>query len=143
MNADKIPDLWPDELQASEVTPPSTILRTQATSLAHRTKGVLEGRVKSGAKQEAIYHTLFVVAPALGNYQYALLTITHDVKLYPVSMSAEEGRSWTEYNDETEFIEGLRDRLSSAESRRVIGALLTQSRNPDEFITSLDDDLPF
>ncbi|MFY7999542.1 MAG: hypothetical protein ACOVSW_13170 [Candidatus Kapaibacteriota bacterium] len=78
-------NLWPTIEQTITRTPLS-ILREQATYLGQQTHNIILGDVKSQqvSGTYTIAHYFYIVAPALGNYRYLLLHITHSAALlYP------------------------------------------------------------
>ncbi len=76
-----------------------------------------------------LYHTLSVTAPALDNYRYEVLEIRHAEGLYPLILtSGDGGFSNTEIKDENELLNALKTVFSSEKIRKVIDALIVQSR---------------
>ena len=135
------------------------LLREQASLLGERTKGLVRGEIESSerpvdgfetyvndalsAEIRVVHsHTLFLVAPALGNYQYALLSVAHDFQPYPcraryhpklpdgegssvgMSHGGVQCRNPGTAADEDEFVRWLRIALSQPETTRVIHALI-------------------
>jgi hypothetical protein len=89
--ADTIPNLWlSSELQPTVLTP-IAILRTQASFLGQETQGLLRGdvRVTEGEKGQRTL-SFDVMAPAINNYRYTLLSVQHEQKdIYPAVISAQ------------------------------------------------------
>ena len=97
-------DLWPEVMENTEVRAPVTILKEQAALLGNKTKNLViaqvskpidllvqvEERIKNNSlgssKGKTLYHSFYLVAPALNNYQYELFTIANDINLYPVTI---------------------------------------------------------
>lgn len=79
-------NLWPAEItEISEVTPPVIILDQQALMLGNMTKNIVLAEVKTEESRGYEFsYSLNIVAPILDNYRYRLLTIWHDIDLYPV-----------------------------------------------------------
>jgi hypothetical protein len=133
------------------------LLREQASLLGERTKGLVLGEVESSERpvegfetyvDEALSaetrvvhsHTLYLVAPALDNYQYALLSVEHDFQPYPcrgrfhpVPVEGGEGIGGEDegyftnpasISSEHTFVDWLRIALSQRETTRVIHALI-------------------
>jgi hypothetical protein len=131
-----IPNLWPTDLAPTVERTPLAILKEQAAQLGAQTKNLLEGRVDTETspvplgQDRSFFHTLNVVAPALGNYTYRLLGVRHSLELYPLNATfygSPSGQPRTErLSSEADFIEYLRTVFASDETRRVIGALLAQ-----------------
>lgn len=119
--------LWGELPPAANIRTPVSILREQATVLAEATRGVLAGEVAQlqTANNDEFVHVLMIVAPALNNYRYRVLTIAHHVTLYPVVLH--DGEATIECADEADFITDLEAVLSSQRVHKAIGALLAQS----------------
>ncbi len=142
------PDLWPDGVFSQDVRTPLQVLREQAAVLSQKTSQVLQGRVETNPLPPAarawpelsgflkddsgLLHRFVIRVPALGDYRYELLWVAHDVGLYPCVLSgpAFEGSS-VRADDEAQFTELLQVGLSSAQTKRVIAALLAQSRRSE------------
>ena len=93
-------DLWPDSIGVDAVAPPVVILREQAPLLGERTHGIVRAEVESTQQSSdkiddyledvlppearvVHSHTLYLVAPALDNYRYSLLSVQYDFAPYP------------------------------------------------------------
>lgn len=153
-------DFWPDEIAVTSVVTPIAILKEQAALLGEKTKGLVLGEVESEQEQgeEVVEdylkeplgssapiiqkHTLYLVTPALDNYQYSLLSVKHDFELYPcevcyhpkpedLQISRDEFDDSTDFNprSEDEFVEWLEQALSQRETRRIIRALIERAQN--------------
>jgi hypothetical protein len=143
-------DLWPQDIDVKSVVPPVVILREQASLLAERTRGLVRGEVESAetpADELEEYvadalkpenrieftHTLLLVAPALENYRYALLSVKHDFQPYPCKATFHPNPSLStatepDVSGEQEFVSWLKHVLASRETRRVIQALIYQAQ---------------
>jgi hypothetical protein len=120
-------DLWPDDIGLTSVTTPAAILREQAALLAEKTKGLVEGEVKSSASGTSFSHCLELRVPALEDYRYQLLTVGHPIEQYPVTIGFGGGmRPPINAEDEPAFVRALREVLSSDETKRVIRGLVAQ-----------------
>jgi hypothetical protein len=121
-----MPDLWPPDLAPATELPPVAMLREQAAHLATRTQGQIEGLVKTDKAGANLVHTFYLVVPALDNYSYRLLMVGHPLQFYPLSVDAEVmGQSFSAENQQ-QYEQILKAVLSSEQTRRVIGALLSQ-----------------
>ena len=137
-------DLWPKEFEPSEIETPITILKEQASFLANKTNNMLKAEVvQTGLLEEIFgksepkkfYYVFYIVAPALDNYRYALLNITYPLDSYPVyifpsiDISKEFPPAKTgqiEAISEEEFKKYLKLIFNSEETKRIIGAILSQ-----------------
>lgn len=133
-NPPKIPDLWPAEFGTGDVMPPLTIMRAQATSLARKTRGVVEGKITSQPRGTLFLHRFYLVAPVLGDYEYQLFAVQHEIELYPCSVSAAWDKVWHQAKDQNELLAALALILANEKTVRVVNALLAQSQqsDPDE-----------
>jgi hypothetical protein len=122
-----IPDLWPTDFRPLGPMPPAAILREQAEHLGAKTANRITAEVKCPAPQtNRLEYHLDLVAPPLGNYRYRLLSIRHGLPYYPLELFADVPGSPLRASSEEEYVRALREVLSSDETRRVVGSLLTQ-----------------
>lgn len=157
-------DLWPKEIGTVKIKSPVAILREQASLLGQKTKNIVTAEVSEGDGERGTFSYFFhIVAPALGNYRYKLLSISHEISLYPLEVNVEDAifdeidNTLKNYRDESEFqylvadseekfIKILRAVLGSKKSFQVITALLSQSDEnwtPDSNVKPDREDLPF
>jgi hypothetical protein len=110
-------DFWPD-LGSVKPRTPVLILKQQAALL--ETEGTYKGY---------FVHKFILEAPAL-NYRYEMFKISHDLRLYPVTLeSSPEShvlRAPTIFNSEIELVDWLKDILNSSSTRNILGTLLAQ-----------------
>src|SRR5271170_6263647 len=118
-------DLW-GEIAPSSVRTPASILREQASLLGTKTNQLIEGKVETQIEGNRFYHLFNLVVPVLDNYCYELFRIWTNVSLYPVHVSPPP---YTEVEDEAAFVNWLALKLSSSETKRVIGNLLAQANS--------------
>jgi hypothetical protein len=116
-------DFW-GEIEQPIVRTPVAILKEQAALLGTKTKNLIEAEVYTDMNSGALDHHLYLVVPAMG-YRYELLRFWHSATdLYPVTtISASTVQS---LETEEQFVEWLRERLSSSETKRIVGNLLAQ-----------------
>jgi hypothetical protein len=87
--ADTSEDFWPEGFGPIPQETPATLLREQAAKLGPKTKNHVTAIVRRDAEQGTIYHSLYLNAPALGNYRYKVLNIAHLATNYPVTLKDE------------------------------------------------------
>ena len=120
-------DFWPDDIGESSIVTPVSILKEQAAALAPKTKGLVTAEVlptQTGNPQFLAY--IFYLSAPTVNYRYQLLTVTHPISLYPVGASY---RNTTKsLPSENEFRAWLKEALSSDETKRIVAALIAQSK---------------
>jgi hypothetical protein len=120
-------DFWPDDIGESSIVTPVSILKEQAAALGPKTKGLVTAEVlptQTGNPQYLAY-IFHLVAPAV-NYRYQMFTVTHPISLYPVTTSYRNTSS--SLTGETEFRAWLKELLSSDETKRIVAALIAQSK---------------
>lgn len=126
-------DLWGEIPTEKEIKLPVTILKEQATLLGEKTNKILEAKVDSIrlATQDQVGHSLKIIAPALSNYNYEVLSIYHPpIFVYPVTIiyQVNKQRYQANCNDENSFGEKLKEILSSDTVHKAIVALISQSK---------------
>ena len=91
------------------------------------TKGLLDGRVVQTSNAEKLIYEFRIVSPSLGNYSVSILTVVHDMALYPVRVLNGFTNSRTEANDPDSLKEALKTLLQSEQVRRIIRGLMAQA----------------
>jgi hypothetical protein len=117
-------DLWGD-IAPSAVRTPASILREQGSLLGAKTNHLIEGQVETQISGRTFYHSFNLVVPALENYSYELFKIYHGVNIYPVQV----GPPIDGLANEEAFVTWLGQKLSSPETKRIIGNLLAQANS--------------
>jgi hypothetical protein len=109
-------DLWPEQLEDTEIRSPVSILREQATLLGSKTNNLVQADVEIGntATGNFLYH-FFIVAPTLNNYHYRLFSVEHDIALYPslIYVGEELGQELGAQPKSQLAVEKAADRLQS------------------------------
>jgi hypothetical protein len=128
---DNIPDLWPDEIERTDVPTPLLILRIQANNLSKRTKGIIEAKVQNltdNGKEREIYY-FEVVAPALEGYTVRLFTAEHALsRVYPIIFYSNEFHDGAESASTPEEIYPLLQRIfTSRETTSLLMSLIARS----------------
>jgi len=123
-------NLWGEIPKKGSLRTPITILREQATVLGQATNNVLQGDVTTGRETfgSEFQMTLSIVAPALDNYRFSLLRVTHDLELFPVTVYDLVNDTQYQCSDEASFLHALKEILSSKSTHRIIDSLLSQSQ---------------
>ena len=122
----KIPDLWPPDFGSVDITTPLVILKTQATALAQKTHGVVEGTVNSSSDSTTFSHQFILVSRVLG-YSYRLLLVQHDIALYPVLIRYDPTQSQYRAADEKSFQAKLIELFAQEGTLKIVRALIAQS----------------
>ena len=122
---------WGDLSDLATIRAPVAVLREQANILSGATNNVLRGAVSSQMidLRRRVEHELEIVAPALNDYRYTVLTVSHDpVSLYPLRLRGTIDDETIECHTEEALLAHLKRILSSSSVRRVIETLLAQSK---------------
>lgn len=140
--------LWPDDIGIQQAKAPVAILREQASILGNLTKNLVQGEIYGdNLEDDRFGYEFFITSPPLGNYQYKLLAIYHDISLYPVKISVERaiqkeletnfklitlvneggGYDYILAETEEEFMEALKLIFRAKKTVQVITALLSQA----------------
>ena len=140
-------NLWPEDITVVETKAPVTILKEQASLISRQTKGIVEGEVTQipdPLGDQPFGYGFHLKAPALGDYRYLLLSIVHDVTMYPILIRPDEStlaelrgrKTLKEFSvdprgivaqNEGEFLKILSLVFSSSRTKRVVRAILAQS----------------
>lgn len=139
-------NIWSDFPESVNVRTPVQILREQAALLRERTNGTLDARVEVSKVNDQnddgrVFWDFVVVAPALLNYRYKILTIGQPTTFYPVTFDARsDGPHASSFSvnaspaaikfaeDEDRFMALLVDAVKSERVQTAIKSLLVQSR---------------
>lgn len=124
-------NLWGDIGNIAPPRTPTTVLKEQAAQLTLLTKGVLRGDVSSGMRYGDFTATLSIVAPAVGDYEFTVAHLQYGMDLYPAKLVAERNARDGEVTceNEEELTAQLEEVLTSDRVRKVIAALIAQSRS--------------
>jgi len=110
-----------------EIRPPISFLKEQASALTKETKGLLQGQVVvQSSGTPSLIASLDIVAPALNGYRVRVVTITHALAFYPLSLKNELTNQQVAVSSESVFATVLRQFLSSTQVHNVVGALIAQ-----------------
>lgn len=121
-------DFWPESFGSLEVETPLQILRKQASLVGTKTGNLLEGSVSRFVDEDGDFRIdFYLVAPALSDYRYKLLSLWHSIGLYPVNTI--DDKPPIKLKNAEEFKNYLRSRFTSEETLKVIRSLITQSRS--------------
>lgn len=126
-------NLWGDIDEDTGWVSPMEILEEQAAALSKLTMGKLHGEVARKATGDArkISATLYVVAPVLDRYRYAVCMITYDPTApYParIQASAEKAPTTTRCDDDKAFTEALTNLLQSPAVKGAVASLIRESK---------------
>ncbi len=119
--------LWADLGEVEKVRTPRTILLEQAEFLTQATEGSLVAGVDNLTLPGRDFrYELNVSVPVLNHYKLAILSVRHNIDLYPIQVQAERPSVDRSCVDEAAFLETLRAILSSSDVRRLLSRLLAQ-----------------
>lgn len=119
-------DLWPESFGSLEVETPLQILRKQASLVGTKTGNILVGHVSKTVDEDGDFRlSFYLVAPALDNYRYKLLSVWHGIGFYPVNILGVTPR--LRCKNAEEFKKYLRSNFASEETLNIIRSLIVQS----------------
>jgi hypothetical protein len=109
---------------------PTSILREQASILSQLTRGVLIGSIEQEpTKNNILIYDFSITAPAINNHKFLILTLQYSITIYPLTLTDHTTHVQRQCLNEEVFTSTLKSVLSSVQVRRVISALLIQSRD--------------
>jgi hypothetical protein len=109
---------------------PTSILREQAAILNQLTKGVLIGSLEQEpTNNNALVYNFAVTAPAINNHKFLILTVQYSITIYPLTLTDRTTQVQRQCLNEEAFTTTLKGILASTQLKRVISALLIQSRD--------------
>jgi hypothetical protein len=121
-------DLWPADIGTTTIRPPLQVLKEQATQLGGKTQGLVEGEVTTTTDSDGdLRHHFRLVAPMLDSYTYQLFQMYHGATLYPATVIFNSEHIKVDSDDR--LMEVLREIFSHENTRRIVAALLAQSRS--------------
>ena len=116
-------NLWPEDLGAAIPDTPGLILRQQAAGLGERTRGLVEGEVKTVTKDGQLIHRFYARAPLL-DYRVQLFDVRHGIEPYPATVTWPRGfASPREADGPDLLVEVLREVFTHASTGRMIRQL--------------------
>ena len=94
--------------------------------LGTKTQNLIEAKVETyGAEGGTLHHSFRLVVPALDRYTYELFSISHSVlEPYPIVLP-----SRIVLENEDKFKDWLPKKLSSPETKEILGNLISQARS--------------
>ncbi len=121
-------NLWGNLPDVGTLRTPLTILKEQASVLGEMTEGLLIGNVKlkRSSVDDKFVLNLDIIAPALDNYTYSVVTVKQPPEFYPLELNFSQESKGDIINDEKTFVDGLGKILSSDEVKKVVVGLLSQ-----------------
>ena len=118
-------NLWPELDLAIETRSSKKILLEQAEFLMKSTKNILEASVVTNTYNGTIDHSFNIIAPLLDGYIFTLFMVRQKgLDMYPCNIFFQGKELIIE--DETKFIEVLKDTFKDPSTLNVIKSLLAQ-----------------
>lgn len=145
-------NLWTAIGEIPDIETPYSILKKQAQYLNEVTKNLIEGQIKTEQISSSSIETwspdaedglirrdsspsqswsknYFLIYSPILNWEYSLFEIAYDnINLYPVSFLKNGRYTYYIARNENEFQEKLAEIFNSAETKRIITAIVSQSR---------------
>ena len=122
--------MWGEISSPVDERTPTSILREQAAILNQLTRGVLIGSVEQEpTTNNTLLYTFAITAPAINNHRFLILTVQYSLTIYPLTLTDHTTQVQRQCLNEEAFTSTLKNILSSNQVKRVITALLVQSRD--------------
>ncbi len=123
-------NMWGEiETPANQRTP-TLILREQASILNQLTRGVLIGSIEQEpTNNNILIYNFSITAPAINNHKFLILTLQYSITIYPLTLTDHTVHVQRQCLNEENFASTLKSILSSLQVKRVISALMIQSRD--------------
>ena len=147
MTKNRNTNLWADIVEVITEPSPKGLMKEQAAYLKAKTKGLLVaevatyqvdkslvvsedffgyGKLQQNQNNENFIQTFYNVVPTL-KYRYILFTVSHTILGFPAEFTYDDDRKLIA-NNEKEFLDILKQILSSEKTQRILSALLIQAR---------------
>lgn len=116
--------------QGEDETPdiPLHALKEQAELLTEQTNGLFQGIVTSTTLGNTLWITMAIRVPTLNNYYVEVLEYKHPPAMFPAEFEFNFPPGSARVEAQQQFVELLRDYLSSVKMSKVIGSLLAQAQ---------------
>ena len=126
-------NMWGEINTPANQRTPTSILREQASILNQLTRGVLIGSIEQEpTNNNILVYNFSITAPAINNHKFAILTLQYSITIYPLTVTDHTVHVQRQCLNEEDFTSILKNILSSVQVKRVISALLIQSRDNKE-----------
>lgn len=126
-----INDLWNIDFSLPNLVTPRAVLVTQADYLETHSEGVLDADVETAVLEDRMAHAFTLRATRLPAFRETMLTATHGVRLFPVTVQSDALKKPAICESMAAFETVLRSVLGSKETQALVRVLLTQSRELD------------
>jgi len=123
--ADK--SLWGDLKSIENIKTPAAYLVEQATLLSKETGNLLVGVVETKQWGVDFRSDLIVEVPYMNNYRYSLLYVEYPLEMYPLHIYDLINKREKECASQEQFIDSLREILSSPAVHKVLATLKAQN----------------
>ncbi|MBS1917002.1 MAG: hypothetical protein JST87_12055 [Bacteroidetes bacterium] len=125
-------NLWPSFENIPDIKTPKSVLLEQAMYLENASKNLLKVQIATGSRaasgKETIVYRFNIIAPFLGNYSFSLLTLEHDIFLYPLLITCQLLNRSYNIQTEKDFFEILKTIFNDQKTIDTINNLLSQSK---------------
>jgi hypothetical protein len=123
-------NMWGEINDPRDQKTPTMILREQAAILNQLTRGILIGSIDQEPTQNnTLIYNFAITAPAINNHKFSILTVQYSLTIYPLTLTDHTTHVQRQCLNEDAFASTLKSILSSTQVKRVISALLVQSRD--------------
>ena len=122
-------NMWGEIHAPLDQRTPTSILREQAEILNQITRGVLIGTIEQEpTANNTLIYNFSITAPAINHHKFSILTVQYSLTIYPLTLTDHITHVQRQCLNEETFTPALKSILSSTPVKRVVAALLIQSR---------------
>lgn len=107
---------------------PLQVLKEQAEKLTEQSDGLLRGEVLTFDHGEEIYTVLSIRVPNLNNYKIEIITYRQPLRMFPGRIDFHLTSKTEEVRSFEQFVESLKNYLSSQDMMNILGTLLAQAQ---------------
>lgn len=125
-------NLWPSFDDIPAIRTPKAILVEQGNYLEKSTQNILNAQITTSSTatpESKLSHRLRIVAPLLENYSITLLSIEHNVFVYPATLKHSVISKTYNINDEQTLLDSLKEIFNHPSTIDLISKLISQSRS--------------
>jgi len=125
-------NLWSKRIGQETVKAPKTFMVEQANYFNEMTKNKLVAKVESYQRKRGeknyLVHEFDITSPTLGNYNFTLFYIEHDISMFPLTLRFSlVDHNPISVNSQSNFEESLEGLMNHKDTINAINGLLAQA----------------
>lgn len=119
-------DLWPEFQPPEAINSPVFLLKEQAATLKHKTRGLVLAALRPASTPEGNFWIGFdLYSDALGDYSYRLFEVVYPPQFFPIMLTAAGGAKSAQTHEQ--FAQILAAVLRSPQTKQVVEAIMAQA----------------